>query len=212
MGSEQLEVKLGGIYALERIARDSEKDHWSIMEVLTAYVRENAPWPTNARSEARKKLPWVKVKDQETSSQDKGKREEEEGTRIKPDSDIQAILTVLGRRQRKHENPDDHRLDLRETDLRGADLREAHLEGAVLREAHLKEAKLDRAHLEGANLYEAHLEGANLGRAHLEGADLTGAKGLTEWQIRQAIIDKKTKLPDYLKHLEKSAGSKPKKE
>ncbi len=38
-----LEVRLGGIYALERIARDSPKDHWTIMEVLTAYVRENSP-------------------------------------------------------------------------------------------------------------------------------------------------------------------------
>jgi hypothetical protein len=27
---------------LERIARDSEKDHWPIMEILTAYVRERA--------------------------------------------------------------------------------------------------------------------------------------------------------------------------
>lgn len=32
---ESLEVRLGGIYALERIARESAKDHWPIMEVLT---------------------------------------------------------------------------------------------------------------------------------------------------------------------------------
>ena len=31
-GDEKLEVRLGGIYALERIARDSEKDHGPIME------------------------------------------------------------------------------------------------------------------------------------------------------------------------------------
>lgn len=43
--TELLMVRLGGIYALERIARDSEKDHWPVMEVLTAYVRVNAPWP-----------------------------------------------------------------------------------------------------------------------------------------------------------------------
>jgi hypothetical protein len=42
-GKPNLEVRLGGIYALERIARDSPKDHWSIMEVLLTYVRENAP-------------------------------------------------------------------------------------------------------------------------------------------------------------------------
>ena len=41
-------IRLGGIYALERIAKDSEKDHGPIMEVLTAYVRENAPRPAAA--------------------------------------------------------------------------------------------------------------------------------------------------------------------
>jgi hypothetical protein len=38
-----LEVRLGGIYALERIARDSPTDHWTIIEVLSTYVRENSP-------------------------------------------------------------------------------------------------------------------------------------------------------------------------
>jgi hypothetical protein len=40
---KKLEVRLGGIYALERIARDSERDHDVIMEVLTSYVREHSP-------------------------------------------------------------------------------------------------------------------------------------------------------------------------
>ena len=44
---KNLEVRLGGIYALERIAKDSPKDHWTIMEVLTAYIREKAPWEGN---------------------------------------------------------------------------------------------------------------------------------------------------------------------
>jgi hypothetical protein len=43
-GRKRLELRLGGVYALERIAHDSEKDHWPIMEVLTAYVRENASY------------------------------------------------------------------------------------------------------------------------------------------------------------------------
>src|ERR1700730_10769165 len=42
-GNSRLELRLGGIYALERIARVSEKDHWPIMEVLTTYVRVHAP-------------------------------------------------------------------------------------------------------------------------------------------------------------------------
>src|SRR5438132_1673615 len=35
-----LEMRLGGIYALERLARTSESEYWPIMEILTAFVRE----------------------------------------------------------------------------------------------------------------------------------------------------------------------------
>lgn len=38
---ESIAIRLGGIYALERIAKDSSTDHWQVMEVLTAYVRES---------------------------------------------------------------------------------------------------------------------------------------------------------------------------
>jgi hypothetical protein len=45
LGREHLDVRLGGIYALERIARDSPDDRATIEEVLTAYVRGHASWP-----------------------------------------------------------------------------------------------------------------------------------------------------------------------
>jgi hypothetical protein len=45
LGSQHLDVRLGGIYALERIARDSPYDRTTIEEVLTTYVRGHAPWP-----------------------------------------------------------------------------------------------------------------------------------------------------------------------
>jgi hypothetical protein len=44
LGSDKVSIRLGGIYALERIANDSDKDYWPIMETLTACVRERAPW------------------------------------------------------------------------------------------------------------------------------------------------------------------------
>ena len=117
---------------------------------------------------------------------------------IRPATDIQAILTVLGRRNktmRKQDAASKRWLDLAETDLRGAVLPYAklerawlpgahleitvlvgaHLQGANLREVHLEDALLFGAHLEGADLEEAHLQGADLGEAHLEGAWLAGA-------------------------------------
>lgn len=52
-GRPNVEVRLGGIYALNRIANDWPKDYWPIAELLTAYVRHNAPWRPGqpARSE-----------------------------------------------------------------------------------------------------------------------------------------------------------------
>jgi len=40
LGSDKLAVRIGGIYALERVARDSERDYPTVIEVLTAFVRE----------------------------------------------------------------------------------------------------------------------------------------------------------------------------
>jgi Pentapeptide repeats (8 copies) len=121
LGSDKLEVRLGAIYALERIARDSERDHWPIMEILTAYIRERAPWRAEQLSQ-----------------------EETPPPTLAPD--VQAILTVLGRRTRTYGKGEDHPLNLTYTDLRGAYLLEAHLEGALLFKSHLERAYLAGAH------------------------------------------------------------------
>ena len=167
LGDNKLEIRLGGIYALERIARDSKKDHWPIMEVLTANVRETAPWPPKP------------PKDAQPSKGDQSPQEEPPTTHEqrppRPAADIQAILTVLGRRVRGFDPGEDQRLHLADTDLRGADLGNAHLERADLGNAHLERAYLVRVHLEGAILWNAHLEGVYIWNAHLEGANLSGA-------------------------------------
>ena len=51
LGSDKLDVRIGGIYALERVARDSVKDHPTVMEVLTAFIREHSreQWPPPCR-------------------------------------------------------------------------------------------------------------------------------------------------------------------
>src|SRR5271165_3065503 len=47
LGSDKPDVRIGGIYALERVARDSARDHPTVMEVLTAFIREHSRehWP-----------------------------------------------------------------------------------------------------------------------------------------------------------------------
>src|SRR5215471_14856880 len=56
IGSDSVDVRIGGIYALEGIALDSPRHHPTVMEVLTAFIREHShpepgadarpePWP-----------------------------------------------------------------------------------------------------------------------------------------------------------------------
>ncbi len=40
LSSDKLEVRLGGVYSLERISKESSDDYWTVMENLTAFVRE----------------------------------------------------------------------------------------------------------------------------------------------------------------------------
>jgi hypothetical protein len=50
LGSASRDVRIGGIYALERIARASREDHSTIMEVLSAFIREHCPLMTKSMS------------------------------------------------------------------------------------------------------------------------------------------------------------------
>jgi hypothetical protein len=159
LGSTQLDVRLGGIYALERIARDSRTDQPTIAEILTAYVRTHSPWPPTRPGQGRIDLTLDQVRDLPDLR-----------TRM---PDVQAALTVLGRGEfallaATSSAP----LDLRATDLRTAELRGANLERAAFFGAHLEQADLLGAHLEGANLRLVHLEGAILADAHMQGANL----------------------------------------
>jgi uncharacterized protein YjbI with pentapeptide repeats len=174
LGSDKPEVILGGIYTLERIARDSAPDQWTIMEVLTAFVRQNAPI----------------IKENESQSP------EDQEKLLKLKISIRACLTVIG--ERKHPDLENKRLDnisgfnlvqfkLKGFNFTGADLTEANLFGADLTEANLRGADLT-----GASLYKADLTGADLTGADLTGADLTGANltgaDLTEANLRGADL------------------------
>ena len=125
-GEGNMAIRLGGIYALERIAKDSEKDHGPIMEVLTAYVREKAHTPGGGPEDGREE-------DRE--------EDPEEYIRL-PTTDIQAILTVIGRRETTGNNRRNDPLNLTSTQLAGADLGGANLVGV----------RLDFADLRGADL------------------------------------------------------------
>lgn len=115
LGSDKIEVRLGGIYALERIAQDSDRDHWTIMEVLTSFIQEKSSMKriSDERIRAKAYEIWQKGSkgtDEQHWNSAIGNLTAELMTR-----DIQASLTVIGRRQLK--DPPDKRLDFRSASL-----------------------------------------------------------------------------------------------
>jgi hypothetical protein len=162
-----LEVRLGGIYALERIAQDSPRDHWTIMEVLTAYVRTNSPASDQSGQVQSTHKP------SGTAEHLRGMPVEQASVR----TDIQAVLTVIGRREVAHD-PFARRLDLSHSDLSWAALDGTRLDKANLRGADMRGVSLGGAHLDHADLRETILYGAHLNGAQLHGADLRGVRFL----------------------------------
>ncbi|HCT80627.1 MAG TPA: hypothetical protein DGG94_17270 [Micromonosporaceae bacterium] len=165
LGSEKLDIRMGGVYALERIMRDSTVDQGAIVEILCAFVRERAP---------------VKP----ASPAPEFVRQE----RRRPATDVQAVLTVLARRDSKHDGR--AVVDLRQTDLVGANMvgapmHAAELGGSDLTYANFADADLSFAKLSGAKLIETHLPKANLTDGFLLKADLSGAQ-LAEANLTRA--------------------------
>ena len=78
-------------------------------------------------------------------------------------------------------------------DLRGTFIRRTDLSFASLVGANLSDADCTNAIFRGANFKNAILKGTVL-----KGADLSGARNLTRDQLRQAITDENTILPEGL--------------
>jgi len=157
LGSKEIDVRIGGIYALERIARDSAKDHPTVMEVLTAFIRLHShdEWSLPA-DQGRTWLPRHGSLVQRPA--------------LRPD--IQLALTVVARRDSKR---DIRVIDLTGADLTGAELPDADLVGGALSYVDFTDANLSDAALTGAYLYRAKFSGAYLGRADLAETVLTRA-------------------------------------
>ena len=162
LGSAKVPIRLGGAYALERIARDSGEDRWPVMQVLMDCIPRRLRW------------------DLEMAVQEDPYEQLEQP--VTPDK--QAILAILGRLNARNEEPEE-KLNLRRTDLRGADLREVNFQGAILVEARLEGILLNRINLRKSDLrrsdfrcavlFDADLQQADLGHADFRGADLTNA-------------------------------------
>jgi uncharacterized protein YjbI with pentapeptide repeats len=179
IGDDKLEVRLGGLYALERIAKDSPKDHWTVMEILSAYVREKA----------KKKDEIVKNIESNSNTNVNGETAETKKT-PKIATDVQAALTIIGRRKTEQDSKTD-KINLSGTDLSGADLSKSNFSSANIRTSNLigtnlsnsnlaqidlTESNLTNSDLSWSNLNEAKLIRVNLTNSNMIGADLSKGK------------------------------------
>ncbi|MFC6018847.1 pentapeptide repeat-containing protein [Plantactinospora solaniradicis] len=167
LASDNTHVRIGGLYALERVARDSSEDRQTITRILTAFIRNRSPWTLPPQSDHQHPTPAL-----DDGMLRLGLRAE----------DVQMALYILGDRPR----PGDERplylsfADLRIASLAGRDLRGLICQNANLAGAWLQRAQLNDAYLKGTDLRQARLEGARLVNAklnfaHLKDADLHGA-------------------------------------
>ncbi|MFF4507668.1 pentapeptide repeat-containing protein [Streptomyces sp. NPDC001401] len=150
LGNSSQDVRLGGVYALQRIMQDSSRDQPTIVDVLAAYVRAHA------------------AKSPDKASPDGGPNQ----VMHTPASDVEAALSVLRDRESRHDGS--AQLDLSGRALNDTDLHGADFHGADLQDADLRGMNLRGTDLHAANLFGAELSGSLLNQK-LRGADFHDA-------------------------------------
>lgn len=192
LGSGSLHERLGGIYSLERIMNDSERDHRTVVEVLSAFVRT----PGSARD-------WP---DAETGRSADDGAEQTLSTHSAPD--VAAALTVLGRQPARQSH---HVTDLRGARLTGATIRDADLQDANLQGVELTGATLENVVLTGAHLASATLTGATFWEGDLSDviapdANFTAVKAVGT-QVTNAVLTRAILVGADLAHVDLSRAS-----
>jgi len=188
LGSGSAQVRIGAIFALERIAKESSPDRPHIVSTLAALVR--AQLPASAVGDRG----YVQVLMQRAP-------------------DAQAALTALGRLPLSEDRRDS--AEIGGLNLSRTDLRRASLKNADLRGANLWGARLENADLRGADLTDSNLNNAYFGTitpgqpgfergADLRDATLTGAQLRNTHDFSVALTDGAVGLADDERTLQPS--------
>ncbi|TMR24830.1 pentapeptide repeat-containing protein [Actinomadura geliboluensis] len=154
---------MGGVYALQRLMKDSPDDRSTIRSVLAAYVRTHAQDNPSGSDKPSGPVP---------PGLDR--------TRLAVDVEA-ALTTVAASPPANGRDPLDlHNVDFHHRHLAYKALTSANLDGAALGNTDLRQTNLTTAFLNGGDLHNADLRGAILDNAALKGrgpAQLTAAGG-----------------------------------
>ncbi|MGW5044373.1 pentapeptide repeat-containing protein [Streptomyces griseoluteus] len=166
--SESMDIRLGGIYALQRLMHDSPRDQIAIITILAAYVRGH----DRPLKEPPSPLTLDAVKGRAGVS-----------LHLVPD-DVEAAVRVLADRDVAHDGMAHNGQVVTVIDLSGA-----HLEGVDLSDSSFEFANFTGAHLDYARLRDTHLVAANFEGAHLSYTDLMSAD-IRSTSFRKAQLKK----------------------
>ncbi len=170
LGSDNLDVRIGGLHALWRIAEQSARDREAIISIQAAYLRTHLPWPPAGPGAPAADVHINDIAPLETRA-----------------ADTQVALTALGVlcRHREQSWVNLSITDLRRADCDGLWFPEVNFDRARMEAAGLYHANLTQASLVSVNLRHADLTTAILRRARCVLADLRAAK-LVETDLRDA--------------------------
>jgi uncharacterized protein YjbI with pentapeptide repeats len=153
LGSTVAATRLGGVYALEGVMNASEQYRWTIIEALSAVVRDESPI-----SDHEDKPSSVVVRTIVTVL----------GRRTESPLELEHPIDL------SHSNL--RGASLSGANLSSADLTAVNLAGANLYSAKLSSARLSNSSLSGATLIFADLSGTDLSAANISSASLSFAK------------------------------------
>lgn len=155
LGSKSSDVRMGALFALERIAHDSPRDRDQVLSIVSAFVRQRAPLS----------------KEQQLDPPSGSKRVNE---------DVQCAVMILGRNLGSPTVSDVDSVDLSYTDLTGIRLRGAHFadarfEGCYFDDAEFIDCSFANAMLRGVTARGARFVVCDLRSTNFSFADLSGA-------------------------------------
>ncbi|WP_282091605.1 pentapeptide repeat-containing protein [Epibacterium ulvae] len=190
-----IEVRIGGLLSLERIAQDSVlndggRDHVRAMKIICAYIRNNAPVHdagTIAKDRfVRMRNNHVVSKQDDTPFSADDRVHTEVWNLPRPRPDIQFALEIIGKRtraQRHVEIAANYAMDLSRCNLQRADLT-----GLNFSKASLFETRLDGAFLQNADFDHGNLRGAVLTKANLKNTSFSHSR-LASTDFSYALLE-----------------------
>jgi uncharacterized protein YjbI with pentapeptide repeats len=189
-GGQAIEIRLGGIYALDQLAQQRPIEYRLIVvNVFTAYLRENSkhPVPSTEIMNLRKAFPNLDEREtlldicKRLSSGDLPIYKSLQEKLPSAGSDFLTITSILARVRCEEALP----LNLADTYLRGTSMSKADLRGVLLARSHVANADFEDVdfsplqttrEIVHANLTETNWHGTSLKRAKLCKADFRGSK------------------------------------